>query len=236
MDFDAFLEEARADPDIFGVVLVGSRGKGAYVGEGSDHDTWVVVRDPAAYAERYPSRRGDPVEYILVSLEAFRRYALPGESSRWDAYSFAHVEPLLDKLDGEIARLVREKPLAAPGAAEEALDGYINLYYRSARNHAAGREVEARLDAAESMPWLLEFVFAAAGRVRPFNKWLLWELEQHPLDPHWDDLVPAVLRVVSTGGLAEQRSVFRRVEEYARQHGLGEVVDAWEPDVAFLRG
>jgi predicted nucleotidyltransferase len=234
VSFESFLDEARDDANVLGVVLVGSRGKGAQVTDASDVDAWVVVGDPGRFGRH--SRHGDPVEYIVASLESFRRYALPGEPSRWDAYSFSHVEPLIDKLDGEIARLVREKAVAAPGAAADFLDGYVNLYYRSAKNHAAGRAVEAHLDAAESMPWLLDFVFAAEGRVRPFNKWLLWELEHHPLDAHWDGLVDAIARVVADGDLADQQALFRRVEEYARAHGFADVVDGWEPDVAFLRG
>jgi len=36
------------------------------------------------------------------------------------------------------------------------------------------------------VPWLLDVVFTLAGRVRPFNKYLPWELAEHPLDvPEW---------------------------------------------------
>jgi len=69
--------------------------------------------------------------------------------------------------------------------------------------------------------------------VRPYNKWLCWELEQHPLT--WNDL-PRLERIVATGGLADQQALFRDAEALARKRGLGAVIDGWEPDVARLRG
>jgi hypothetical protein len=75
--------------------------------------------------------------------------------------------------------------------------------------------------------------------VRPFNKYLRWELETYPLgDALWnaDALLPRLVAIVSTGALGEQQRLFRDVEVLAREHGLGDVVDSWEPDVAGLRG
>jgi hypothetical protein len=71
------------------------------------------------------------------------------------------------------------------------------------------------------------------GRLRPYNKWLAWELEQHPLP--WNDL-PRLERIARTGDIAEQRALFRDAEQMAREHGLGHVVDGWEPGIAWLRG
>ena len=73
------------------------------------------------------------------------------------------------------------------------LDGWVNFAYRALKNDRDGRPLEARLDAAESVPWLLDVVFAIAGRVRPYNKYLPWELRTHPLDG-WpaDDLLALV--------------------------------------------
>ncbi len=175
------------------------------------------------------------MEYILVSLESFRTHALPGTSSRWNAYTFAHIEPLIDKLDGEIARIVKAKTLPGPEDSRKFLDGYLNQYYRSKKNFEAGRSLEGQLDAAESIVWFLDFLFAAHGRVRPFNKWLPWELRHHPLEKPWQDVLLRIQTIVSTGGIREQRSLFRDAETLARTLGLGDVVDSWEPDVEFLR-
>jgi hypothetical protein len=45
-----------------------------------------------------------------------------------------------------------------------------------------------------------------------------------------------VERVARTADAAEQQALFRDAEALARAHGLGMVIDAWEPDVEWLRG
>ncbi len=238
-EFAALLDHAHADPNVVGLLLAGSRGKGACVTSESDYDAYVILRGADLlddYAERFPSAHGDPVEYILVSLESFRAHALPGTSSRWNAYTFAHIEPLIDKLDGEIGRIASAKTIPGSDDAREFLDGYLNQYYRAKRNLAAGRELESHLDAAESIVWLLNFLFAAHGRVRPFNKWLLWELRHHPLDEPWRaDLLPRIETILASGSGEAQRSLFRDAEALARSRGLGEIIDSWGPDVEFMR-
>lgn len=138
---------------------------------------------------------------------------------------------------GQIAELVAAKAHVDPSSAAGPLDAYVNSYYRSAKNARDGLLFEARLDAAESVPYFLEFLFGVHGRVRPYNKWLRWELEEHPLDPPWtaDELGPRLERILA-GDEAEQQALFRDAERLARSRGLGEVVDGWEPDVPRLRG
>lgn len=241
-EFARILEVARADERVVGLLLGGSRGKDpAYVTERSDYDVYVIVADEATrdeHGHRFPSAHGDPVEVIVAILDSFRTHALPGSGTEWNAYTFAHVTPLIDRLDGEIARLAEAKARRDPDAAPPLLDAYINSYYRAAKNHRDGRHLEAHLDAAESLAWLLDFLFAASGRVRPYNKWLLWELRMHPLPESWseDRLVPALATVLQTGDLRAQRALFRDVELFARSRGYGDVVDGWEPDLAWLRG
>jgi hypothetical protein len=236
--FEAFVRDAREDPNIVGLVLAGSRGVGAYVTPASDFDAYVIVGDATLvdeYATRFSSKHGDAIEYLVVSLDAFRRHALPGTAERWNAYTFARVKPLIDKLDGEVTRLLEQKTIPGDGDAAVFLDGYLNLLYRSLRNFAAGRAVEGHLDASESVPWFLDFLFAAHLRVRPFNKWLRWELDNYPLEPAWADVLERVEAIVSTGDPDEQRRLFRDVERFARDRGLGDVIDGWDPDVPFMR-
>jgi hypothetical protein len=118
------------------------------------------------------------------------------------------------------------------------VDTYINAYYRSYKNARRGWGIAAQLDAAESIAPFLEFVFAVRGRVRPFNKFLEWELREHPLGDPWspESLPRRLARIAATGDLAEQAALFRDAEEEARRRGLSDVVDGWEPDVAPLRG
>lgn len=238
-EFAALLEHAHADPNVVGLLLAGSRGKGAYVTDESDYDAYVILNDGRLldeYADRFPSAHGDPVEYILVSLESFRAHALPGSPSRWNAYTFAHIEPLIDKLDGEIGRIAAAKTIPGPDDARAFLGGYLNQYYRAKKNLTAGRVLEGHLDAAESIVWLLDFLFAAHHRIRPFNKWLVWELREHPLREPWrDTLLPRIEAILASGAGDAQRSLFRDTETFARARGLSEIVDSWGRDVEFMR-
>ena len=233
--------QAEGDPNVLGLVLGGSRGKGCAT-DRSDYDVYLVVDDDAPARARYGTRRGEPLDVAVFSLEAFAAHAALGSETEWNRYTFAHVTAGLDKLDGRIQQLVDEKGAlpapAAPQFAAEALDGYVNAYYRSAKNLRDGLALEAHLDAAESLPWLLTTLFALHGRVRPYNKYLRWELERHPLGHEWsaESLLPALERIVATGALDEQRALFRRIERLARERGHGAVIDSWEPDVALLRG
>jgi predicted nucleotidyltransferase len=233
---------AERDPNIIGLFLGGSRGKGLATAR-SDYDVYLVVREnEEEYRERFPLRHGDPVEVIVASLERFRAHAEIGSETEWNRYTFAHVAVELDKTGGDIQRLVDAKGKlpsdAAREVAAEALDSYINSYYRSAKNFRGGDPVTGRLDATESVPHFLVALFALHERVRPYNKYLRWELEQHPLPgDEWGAarLLPR-LEAVIAGDLDAQRVLFRALEKLARERGHGDVVDAWGDDVAWLRG
>jgi hypothetical protein len=121
-----------------------------------------------------------------------------------------------------------------PATAAEPLDGYVNSYYRSAKNARAGLGLATLLDAQESIPHYLQFLFAVHGRVRPYNKWLEWELQEHPLPVAVD--LARLEKIARTGDLTEQQALFRDTEALAREHGHGATIDGWEPDVAWLRG
>ena len=220
---DALLEEARGDDNVVGVVLFGSRGRGAFVTDASDWDVFVVVRERRG--DR-PFVHGARLETVEVTVDELR------SRPEYDRYALAWLEPQLDKT-GEIAEALRDAVRVEPASAGEPLDGYVNLYYRSAKNARAGLMLASLLDAQESVGWFLEFVFAVHGRLRPYNKWLEWELEHHPLP--WSDL-PRLERIARTGDLADQQALFRDAESLARANGLGAVIDGWEPDVAWLRG
>jgi hypothetical protein len=97
-----------------------------------------------------------------------------------------------------------------------------------------GGKLAALLDAQESIPHYLDFVFTVHGRVRPYNKWLEWELRKHPLPLEID--LERLERIARTGALEDQQTLFRETEALARAHGHGARIDGWEPDVLWLRG
>jgi len=220
------LARAERDDNVAGVAVFGSRAYGLHLHERSDWDVLVAVREPT---DAYVSERGGEIEFAQLTLA---RVADPPD---WFRPALLHADIRLDKA-GELADALRSATTVDPAAAGEPLDGYVNMVYRSAKNARAGLRLASLLDAQESIPWYLQFVFNVNGRVRPYNKWLEWELAEHPL-PASSRLHRALVeRIARTGELTAQQELFRDVERIARDAGLGAVVDGWEPDVPLLRG
>jgi predicted nucleotidyltransferase len=232
---------ARADPNVVGLFLGGSRGKGLAT-PASDFDVYIIVgKRVGEYRRKFPFRHGEDPEISVFSLAEFRRHAAIGSESEWNRYTFAHVVPELDRT-GEIQELLDEKASLprdeAQRIAADALDAYINQYYRSAKNVRDGDLLAGRLDALESVPYALTALFALNERVRPYNKYLRWELEQYPLPgDEWSAtrLLP-LLEGVAEGDVTAQRLLFRQIEALARDRGHGAVIDGWAADLVLLRG
>jgi predicted nucleotidyltransferase len=212
---------AERSPDVLGAYVFGSRGRAdGLPDERSDWDVCVVLRDGAdvaAFDADWPYRHGAPVEVARVTLS---------ELAADDGPLYEAVDLRLDK-SGELRPLLAAKGRVDERVAREALDAYVNATYRSLRYAEVGA-AGARLDAAESVPPLLTFLFALDGRGRPFNKYVADALpEGFGLER---------LTAVLDGDGDAQRALFRDVELLARARGHGDVIDAWEPDVAWLRG
>jgi hypothetical protein len=150
-----------------------------------------------------------------------------------DRYWLAWLEPRLDKT-GEVADALRAAVAVDPAEASQPLDAYVNMVYRSLKNARRGLELASLLDAQESLPWFLEFVFTVHGRPRPFNKWLAWELETHPLP--MQVRLDQLDRIARTGSVGDQQSLFRDVEKLARASNHAKTIEGWAADLAFLRG
>ncbi len=239
--FERLLARAREDPDVVGVVLSGSQARQGMATGHSDFDVYVVTADRTGPGADWATVRAADLDQSVMTLEAFRVHALPGSSEEWNRYSFAHARVLLDRLGGEIARLTLAKGTLEAGEADRLarslLGAYLNSVYRSAKSHRDGRPLEARLDAAESLPFLLGAIFAMHRRVRPYNQYLRWELEHHPLpEPEWraGRLLDAIDRILATGDLHAQRQLFRDATRIARAHGLGAAIDEWGDDLDLI--
>ena len=239
--YERLLGRARADPAVVGVVVFGSRAAGPYAREDSDVDAFVVVEGEPDAPRRWSTPHGSPVEVWAMTLEAFRAHALPGDEAAWNRPALIRARVDLDKLDGEIGRIVDRKrrlePDEARAVADAALDDAINSMYRALRNLEGGRELGGRLDALESIEPLLTTVFALEDRVKPFNKWLVFELEQEPLrTAAFAGLLELVDVLSRKPTAANVRAAFTMIEGAARAAGHGAIVDGWEPDVPWLRG
>jgi predicted nucleotidyltransferase len=234
------LERARADGAVVGVVVFGSRAVGVDLTPNSDVDCFVIVDGAPGDAQRW-STHGAAVEVWAVTLDAFREHALPGDDDAWNRPSFIRARVDFDRLDGEIAAIVDRKRRLTPdetkALVDAALDDAINLIYRALKSAEAGRQLAARLDAAEAIGPLLTTAFALEGRVRPWNRWLQHELAMDPLTtPVFADLEALVAALAADPTAGTIRGAFRVLDVAAHDNGHGAIVDAWEPDLAWLRG
>ena len=247
-DATAALDEIlhRDDPDLLGVVLSGSAARGMAT-EHSDVDVYVVLADGAAPRQVSRSRAVDEIPVTLAELEAPGAF---GTEAWWYRWSFAWAQVLRDDTGGRVAEAVRRQATLTADEQRwlltegDRLDGWVNFAYRALKSDRDGRPLERRLDAAESVPWLLDVVFALAGRVRPYNKYLAWELREHPLDvPEWSaEMLLPQLEAMLDGDVAPLRASFRVVDRECRRydaaHGvtvLAELVDGWGDELRLFR-
>ncbi len=93
------------------------------------------------------------------------------------------------------------------------------------------------------MPWLLDVVFTLAERLPPYNKYLPWELREHPLAlPEWsaETFLPELERILAGDADALRRTfavVDREVRAWDAGHDLticGDIVDEWGPESALF--
>ena len=235
--YERILEEARNDSEVVGFVLTGGRGKG-FVTEYSDYDICIVVTDE--YVEtakrKFPSTI-TPYKFDISvhSLGSLREYAAWGTFHEWDRYNFAYVKTVFDRTDGAIQKIIDEKGTIPQDKVEEIskvnLDDYINQFYRSVKNHRDGNVFASRLDATESVQRLIAFVFSTEGRLKPYSKYVIWELEAHPLEHlPWNgrEFISILTRLLEGEDIELQKEVFQTICRYAIERGYQETVDSWK--------
>jgi predicted nucleotidyltransferase len=223
-DFDELMARARADPGVVGVVLTGSHARGLAT-EHSDIDVGVIIGETGASS--WQRRRTREIDQFVCTVDE-----LADTSVGWQRYAYRGCRVLLDERDGLVQRLAdrqaRPTPDEARTWARDGLDGYVNFLYRAAKSRRDGEHVAAALDTAESVSWLLTTVFALHGRLRPYNKYLRWELDTYPLGEPWTALPERVAE--------DPAGLFADVERLAREQGLADVLDEWGDDLELVRG
>src|SRR3954447_10903977 len=240
--FARLVADAQDEERVVGLVLGGSRGKGLGTPR-SDYDVYVVVRDDVdpAVPVLVADYEHDGIEVVGAwTVAGFAAYGM-GDGHDWNRYTFAHLRPPVDKL-GTLRGLCAAKEWLtaeeARGGAEQLLGVYLNSRYRAAKNHRDGDLLAATLDVAESVPAMLELVFRCERRVRPYNKFLQWELARHPLEHDWGIAGRAATAgaLLRSGYPSLQAGCFQAVERVARQLGHGAVLEAWRHgELALMR-
>ena len=236
MDLAQRNDEAHGD-DLLGILLSGSAGRD-YATERSDLDVVVVLADDAA-ASRSTVHSPD-VDEAVDSWSELSEVPPFGSEGWWFRWSYAHAPVLLDRTGGQLAAAARRQAVVTDEEADailidhDRLDGWINFAYRALKNDRDGRRFEARLDASESVPWLLDVVFSLAGRVRPYNKYLPWELHHHPVEGWPADELLGVLERTIAGDPEAIRDTFGRVRRACAAHDerrghtrTADMIDGW---------
>ncbi|MDO8512637.1 MAG: hypothetical protein Q7S57_05150 [bacterium] len=230
--YDAYLEKARNDDRIIGVILGGGRGKGA-ASENSDYDVILVTTDAGFEGVKNDYPKTEYIDSLPHSLSGFREHAKIGSTTQYDKYTFAHNKAIIDKT-GEIQKLIDEKgtldPTDARKIASTALGGYLNQIHRSLKNLRDGNELAGRLDANESIPLLLQFVFAVENKVCPYNKFLVWELTNYPLEKlpiSSDNLITKIQSIIQRADFETQKELLAVIRKLALENGFNAEIEDW---------
>ena len=230
---------------LLGLVLSGSAARGMAT-ERSDLDVYVVLTDEAALDRT--TTRTPAVDEIPLGLSELEDISPFGTEGWWFRWAFAWTPTLLDRTGGRIPKACHRQATLSDDEAEtvllehDRLDGWVNYAYRALKSDRDDRPLERRLDAAESMPWLLDVVFALEGRVRPYHKYVPWELRTHPLrDWPADVLLPLLMRTLD-GDPAAIRETFTRVQagcaafDSSRgHHRTGSMIESWGDELDLFR-
>jgi hypothetical protein len=239
--FEALLRQARAEPEVLGVVLTGSHAQGLAT-PWSDYDVTVILHDEAAAGTQtqFPAEAFPNVDLRVMPLHEFADYAGWSTPFAWDRYSFVHAQVLVDRT-GVIGALVEEKgriPADRQSSfARAALDAFINSVYRAMKCARKGNTLCARLEASEAVQYALAAIFALEARIRPYPASLEHELRAYPLQTFpmtGDDLLRLIAAIVERGDTVALRSLFAAVLDRARQAGHDDVIDAWGSDIAWI--
>jgi|SRR5680860_284414 len=229
------IKEVIADQNIISLFSTGSFGKGMITDE-SDFDATMIVRDEVIdeYKNKYKGVGGILCDLSVKTMSEFKDAAVWGGPMAWDRYNYTHLKAEVDKT-GEIQKMIDEKGIIPADKREEfvsaSLDGFINQVYRSIKCFRDGNKIASQLEAADGLPSLLNAVFGLEGRIRPFYKYLDWELTNYPLEKlPWskDEFISILVKIVKTGDLPTQQKILQIIEKIFRKEGFGQVFDSWE--------
>lgn len=236
----ALIAEAAADPHVIGLVLTGSRSIGA-TGPDSDYDVVFVVTDEALarYEETksFPPR-GSTLPSTISTRDMWNEspHSLQPENVVAGVMpTWAEARILYDR-SGETERIFAPLRFFAAGQVKKCIasfyDAYLNSFYRSLKWGRRDNTLGGRLEAAESMTYLLHLLFALEHRWRPYSSRLIFHLH-HLAGQGWQsgELDAFLLDLISTGNPTQQQALMRRVAALLAERGFAHVYDDWEGDI-----
>ena len=233
----ALITEAKADRDVIGLVLLGSRAIGG-VGPDSDYDAIFVVTDEAA--TRYEQTqltptRGTTVSPPINTTDIWNDCPSGmqiGKIESWYLPMFAECLVLYDRT-GETTRLINELGRMPADHVQETVarwyGTYLNGVYRSLKAWHRGLELGGRMEAAETANYLLHLFYALEGRWRPYSSRLTFHLDKLLEPQGWQpgELQAILLDLIRTGNPKRQQALARRVIALLRERGFDQFFDEW---------
>ncbi|MEI7480299.1 MAG: hypothetical protein WCJ59_01605 [bacterium] len=231
--YEEYLDMIKKDDRIIGAFLSGGRGKGVSAPE-SDYDVMLITNatDFQPVIKDYP--KTEYIDSLVHAISDFRDWAKVGTKTQYDKYSFTHVKVLFDKT-GDIQKMVNEKGILTKDEAykigKDSLNSYLNKLHRSLKNLRDKNILAGHLDAVETIPSILTFIFAIEERVRPFNKFLTWELENFPLTKLTVSskyLLDKIQIILQNGDLRTQKEVLEIVKKLAIENEYIEDIKGWD--------
>lgn len=242
--YNALIDNLKANHKILAVFLSGSRVKGLETPE-SDFDLYIIFDNSvsATYIKLikvklyalYHSLPLDISNKAMQTVKEFETFAETGSEFAWDRYNIARAEVVFDRSENNhVTLLLQKKSVLSKKEQDEILHvhaaDYLTHTYRSLKSFEKGESLAARLDASEGVVHMLWLLFALHSRVRPFNKYLQWELTQYPLEGlafNSAYFLKLVEEIIQSGSITAQQEIYREIEQLARKRGYQKYYDAW---------
>jgi predicted nucleotidyltransferase len=236
--YKKLVREFKKDPNVLAFWLSGSRGKGM-ITKASDYDCIIIVKDVAKeeYEKKYVKDFKDPeFDMFVRKVDELKKHALYGTDLAWDRFNYAYINILFDKTE-KIQKIINAKTVVSKKEAgkiikdENGLDGFINQVYRAAKCKRDSNLIAAQLEAAEAIPCLLDCIFALEGRIKPYHKYLAWDMDCHPLKKlPWkaDEFIKKLLKILKDGDEKTLLELFTKTRPIFIEAGYGAIYDSWK--------
>jgi hypothetical protein len=236
----ALIAQARADPLVLGLVLLGSRALGFVTSE-SDYDAMFVVSQQTFQQyerdQSFPDRRiglSPPLDIRDIwtaSMNELSRAAQPA----WELPSWYETIVLYDP-SGEVTSRLESMRTIPPDERYEVAalhyDGYLNALYRSLKSWRRGLSLGARLEAVTSADELLHTLFALQGLWKPYSSRIPYHLPKLSCQGWYPgELENFLFELISTGDPASQQSLARRVVALMQERGFDRVYAEWDGQI-----
>jgi predicted nucleotidyltransferase len=239
---------ARTDPAILAFWLCGSRGMGRPT-QWSDWDVGLIVAEDAyapfcaeiGLTDGFQADWRPGVDLSVRTFPMFEAFAAWDSDERGYRYMFAHLTALVDKT-GRAQPLIDAKARVPADAIapsiHASLDHALNQSYRGLKCLRDGDPLASRIEAADGVNPLLDALFALhGGRLRPYAKYLAWELSTYPLGQipiSAEALLSGIDAVLAPRGASALARLLAICEDACRAAGHGGAYDGWGETLAWI--